>query len=152
CAAGGGRLFITSDLHALETLEAVRTMRPDLGIVYATRILKPELFEIPRLGSINIHQRKVPDYRGGGPIGLWDLLDRQKETGVTVHRVPHRVATGPIVHATTIPIESYDTLQSLALKADVVGTDLLVRSISDFAHGLVQERPQQAAARTFRNP
>ena len=152
CRRLGCELLITSDFHADETLRFVSGLQPDLGIVYGTRILKPSLFTIPRLGSINVHKRKVPDYRGGGPVGLWELLDDQPEIGVTVHQVTAEVDAGAIVNSATIPIEPFDTLKSLALKAHVVGEDLLVRSVADFAHDRVQLRKQEGVGRTFKSP
>jgi len=133
----------TTDYHAEESLAFVRRLAPDLGIVYGTRILKPSLFAIPRHGSINIHKRKVPDYRGGGPIGLWEMLDGQAEIGVTVHEVTEKLDAGHVVNTATIPIEPFDTLTSLALKAHVIGNDLLVRSVGEYASGTVRRKPQQ---------
>ena len=152
CRAQGCTLSITSDVHAAESLEYVRGLRPDLGIVFGTPILKPMLFEIPRLGSINLHQRKVPDYRGSGPIGLWEMLDGQKEIGVTVHRVLQKLDAGGVIRSTTIPIEPFDTIRSLGMKAHVVGIDLLTESVADFARGTVHERPQVGPSRMFRQP
>jgi peptidoglycan/xylan/chitin deacetylase (PgdA/CDA1 family)/folate-dependent phosphoribosylglycinamide formyltransferase PurN len=152
CESNGGKLFITADIHSSEALEFVRAAQPDLGIIYGTRILKPELFTIPRQGSINIHKRKVPDYRGGGPVGLWEMLDGQKEIGVTVHRVEVKLDAGAVVQAATIPIDDYDTLNSLALKADVVGNDLLIRAAADFARGTVHDVPQVGTGKMFKNP
>src|SRR5262245_40102689 len=51
-------IHVTTDYHAEDSLTFVRSISPDLGIVYGTRILKPSLFSIPRHGSINIHKRK----------------------------------------------------------------------------------------------
>ena len=65
CKANGAR-----DIHSEQALDFVRRLNADLGLVFGTRILKPALFEIPKQGSINIHKRKVPDYRGGGAVGL----------------------------------------------------------------------------------
>ncbi len=143
---------ITRDFHCEEALEFVRSLHADLGIVYGTRILKPALFSIPRLGSINIHKRKVPDYRGGGPIGLWELLDDQSEIGVTVHQVTEKLDAGAVVNAATIPIERFDNLTSLALKAHVIGNDLLVRSVADFAQGTPDLIPQLGTGRMFKSP
>lgn len=147
-----GALCVTSDIHSADALKFVRGLDADLAVVYGTRILKPELFEIPREGSINLHQRKVPQYRGGGPIGLWELLENEPEIGVTVHRVAAQVDTGNVIRETTIPIHEYDTLQSLGLKADVVSLDLLTQAIADFAGGVVNERPQGAGGKTYKNP
>jgi peptidoglycan/xylan/chitin deacetylase (PgdA/CDA1 family)/folate-dependent phosphoribosylglycinamide formyltransferase PurN len=143
---------ITTDYHAEDSLEFVRSLKPDLGIVYGTRILKPSLFSIPRLGSINIHKRKVPDYRGGGPVGLWEMLDEQTEIGVTVHQVTEKLDAGAVVNSATISIDPFDNLTSLALKAHVVGNDLLVRSVADFARGTLNLTVQQGVGRMFKNP
>lgn len=152
CQTNSIALQVTSDIHSPESLEFVRRHQPDLGLVFGTRILKPDLFTIPHQGSINIHKRKVPDYRGGGPIGLWEMLDGQTEIGVTVHRVLAEVDSGAVIKSSSIPIERFDTLTSLALKADVVGNDLLVASVRDFARGTVSEYPQVGAGRLFKSP
>jgi len=148
----GCSVRITRDFHCEESLAFVRSLHADLGIVYGTRILKPALFSIPRLGSINIHKRKVPDYRGGGPIGLWELLDDRTEIGVTVHQVTEKLDAGAVVNAATIPIERFDNLTSLALKAHVIGNDLLVRSVADFAQDTPNLVPQEGTGRMFRSP
>jgi peptidoglycan/xylan/chitin deacetylase (PgdA/CDA1 family)/folate-dependent phosphoribosylglycinamide formyltransferase PurN len=152
CQGRGCSLLISHDFHADETLEFVRSLKPDLGVVYGTRILKPALFAIPRLGSINVHKRKVPDYRGGGPVGLWELLDGRSELGVTVHEVTEKVDAGAVVNAASIPIGPFDTLASLALKAHVVGDDLLARSVAELAIGGARLVPQPQGGRTFKNP
>jgi peptidoglycan/xylan/chitin deacetylase (PgdA/CDA1 family) len=152
CKAHGAELFITPDMHSGEALDFVRRLNADLGLVFGTRILKPVLFEIPKQGSINIHKRKVPDYRGGGAVGLWELLDGQKEIGVTVHRVEAKVDVGGVIRSALIPIDPFDDLESLALKADVVGADLIVAAIRDFANGTVTETAQTGPSKLFRSP
>ncbi len=152
CAASKVELFISPDIHAEPALDFVRSLNADLGLVFGTKILKPALFEIPKQGSINIHKRKVPDYRGGGAVGLWELLDNQKEIGVTVHRVEAKVDVGAVFRSALIPIEPFDDLESLALKADVLGADLIVATIRDFANGTVTETPQVGPSQYFRKP
>jgi folate-dependent phosphoribosylglycinamide formyltransferase PurN/peptidoglycan/xylan/chitin deacetylase (PgdA/CDA1 family) len=148
----GTELLITRDIHSDEALDFARRLNADLGLVFGTRVLKPALFQIPKQGSINIHKRKVPDYRGGGAVGLWELLDEQKEIGVTVHRVEEKVDAGGVIRSAPIPIEPFDDLESLALKADVVGGDLIVASIRDFANGTVTETPQTGPGKLLRSP
>jgi peptidoglycan/xylan/chitin deacetylase (PgdA/CDA1 family) len=152
CRRLGCAVHVTTDYHGTEALSFVRGLGADLGIVYGTRILKPALFALPRLGSINIHKRKVPDYRGGGPVGLWEMLDGRTEIGVTVHEVTAALDAGAVVNAATIPIDPYDDLASLALKAHVVGNDLIVRSVADYARGTVRRETQQGEGRMFRAP
>ena len=152
CTAHSVELFITHDIHSAPALDFVRRLNADLGLVFGTGILKPVLFEIPKQGSINIHKRKVPDYRGGGAVGLWELLDEQKEIGVTVHRVEPQVNVGAVLRSASIAIDPFDDLESLALKADVVGADLIVAAIRDFANGTVTETPQSGPSKLFRGP
>src|SRR5436190_9524122 len=152
CKQIGADLFLTRDIHSEEALTFVRSRNADLGLVFGTRILKPALYNIPKQGSINIHKRKVPDYRGGGAVGLWELLDDQKEIGITVHRVEAKVDVGGVIRSATIRIEPFDDLESLGLKADVVGCDLIVGAIRDFALGKVVETPQSGPGKTLRSP
>jgi hypothetical protein len=141
-----------SNMHTPDALEFVRGLEPDLGIVYGTPILKPELFEIPRMGSVNIHKRKVPDYRGGGAVGLWEMLDGAPDIGVTVHRVAVKLDAGDVVRAATIAIEPFDTLESIGLKADIVGEDLLVQTVADYQSNAAQSVAQQGSGRMFKTP
>lgn len=152
CADHDVVLHVTADFHDPASLKTVESLLPDLGVVFGTRILRHSLFSIPAQGSINIHKRKVPDYRGGGPIGLWELLDGQKEIGITVHRVTDQLDGGAILREAVIPIEPFDTLTSLSLKADVIGNDLLIETIAAQANGTFTERAQNGPGRMFRKP
>lgn len=146
------QIKITHDMHSPGALDFIRELQADLGILYGTRILKPALYTIPKLGSINLHKRKVPDYRGGGAVGLWEMLDGQKEIGVTVHRVEATLDTGAVLRSATIPIGRYDTLTSLAMKAGVMGDDLYVAAIGDLSRGNPQEKIQTGPSKLFKNP
>lgn len=152
CDRRGAALHVAASLHAEAALQFVRDQSPDLGIVYGTPILKPVLFEIPRAGSINVHQRRVPDYRGGGPIGLWEMLDGQTEIGITIHRVATQLDAGAVIRTATIAIEPFDDLDSLGLKAHVVSMDLLALAVGDFVRGDVHAIPQSGPSRLFRTP
>jgi peptidoglycan/xylan/chitin deacetylase (PgdA/CDA1 family) len=133
---------VTNDIHGPASLDFARQVDADLGLIYATRILKPVLFGTPRRGSINIHKHKLPDYRGSGASGLWELRDNCDCQTVTVHRVVEAVDAGAIVGERTFRIEPFDTLQSIQLKADVIGADLIVDVLRDEHLGRVVERPQ----------
>jgi hypothetical protein len=143
-------LHMTADVHSPAALDFVRKIRPDLGVVWGTRILKPELFNLPRLGSINIHRKKLPEYRGSGPAGLWELLDGQREVGITIHRVEAALDAGAVLAATSVAIEPFDSLVTLDRKTYVAGNDLLVRVLDRMARGDVESRPQHGIPREFR--
>ena len=92
--------------HSFEAINAMREAGADLGILYGTNIVKESVFAIPRMGSINIHQGLAPYYRGG-PTVFWELLNEEREVGITVHFVAANVDTGDIILQTTLPLE-YD--------------------------------------------
>ena len=96
--------FIRStDIHGAEALEEVRSFEPDLGIALAAPILKPELFEIPQLGTINLHKGKLPDFRGMPPA-FWEIVTGAGEVGCSIHKVERKLDTGPILLRTTLPV------------------------------------------------
>jgi peptidoglycan/xylan/chitin deacetylase (PgdA/CDA1 family)/folate-dependent phosphoribosylglycinamide formyltransferase PurN len=146
----GVGFHITEDLHDAGSLAFVRGLDADVGLIYGTRILKPGLFTLPRRGSINIHKHRVPDYRGCGAPGLWELRDGRPDLTVTVHRVVADVDAGGVLGERTVAIEPLDTLESLGMKADVVGVDLLIDVLRSETLGGTVERPQGAGGHLFK--
>ena len=143
--------------NASSTAELIRDKySADLGIVYGTRILKKSTFQATRLGMLNIHKRKLPEYRGGGPIGLWELLDDQDSITVSIHWVAEKVDQGDIVAEQVIPIQPLDTTRSLGLKADFVGERLFCDAVEQITDGSATRTPQSELStiepKTFRAP
>lgn len=146
CRENGILFYEVNDFHSKSTLLKVKEISPDLGLVCGTRILKKELFDIPKKGSINIHKREVPKYRGGGPIGLWELLNKEKEIGVTIHQVVEKLDAGDIILEQKIPIDEFDNLESLKLKADLVGNELYAEAVKLIAENKITPIPQSSTA------
>jgi folate-dependent phosphoribosylglycinamide formyltransferase PurN/peptidoglycan/xylan/chitin deacetylase (PgdA/CDA1 family) len=148
--ARGVDFHVTRDVHDAESLAFVRGCDTDIGLIYGTRILKPSLFTIPKRGAVNIHKHKVPDYRGGGAPGIWEMSDGCATQTVTVHRVVQEVDAGAVLGERSFPIEPLDTLESVQMKADVLGVDLIVDVLRDEALGRVVERPQPSGGRLYK--
>lgn len=98
--------FFVDDYHTEDARDRLKKTEADLGIIYGTNIVKKSVFEIPRMGSINLHQGHAPYYRGG-PTVFWELFNGEREIGITVHFVAEKVDTGDIVLQELIPLE-YD--------------------------------------------
>jgi hypothetical protein len=92
------------DLHAPECLSCLRSLRPDLGLVFACYLLRRTLFAIPRLGTLNLHLGRPPEFRGSSP-GFYELLAGVPEIGVTVHRVDDGLDSGPILLQRSYPLD-----------------------------------------------
>jgi peptidoglycan/xylan/chitin deacetylase (PgdA/CDA1 family)/folate-dependent phosphoribosylglycinamide formyltransferase PurN len=150
CEEHGTSFHITEDIHNEASLEFLKALKPDLGVIYGTRILKPHLFSAPRLGSINIHKHKVPEYRGTGAPGLWELRDDKTEQTVTIHRVTKNVDAGAVLCERSFPIGPLDTLTSLSLKADLIGIDCLIDTIRRESLGESTETPQPPSEKVYK--
>ena len=92
------------DLHAPEALAALAALDADLGVVAATYLLRPEVFTLPRLGSLNLHFGLAPEFRGSSP-GFYEMLEGVPEVGVTVHRVTSALDGGPILAQERFPLD-----------------------------------------------
>ena len=89
--------YFPKDLHEDETRNIIRELEPDLGIIIGGRILSLKTSNLPVYGSLNLHVREVPRYRGGGAFGYWELLDEMPYFGLTVHRAEALVDAGAVV-------------------------------------------------------
>jgi peptidoglycan/xylan/chitin deacetylase (PgdA/CDA1 family) len=134
-------LIRAGNLNRPAAVESLRRLDAELGIVIGTRILKPAIFSVPRLGCINLHKGAVPDYRGMPP-GFWEIYDGAQTAGVTVHFVDEGLDTGDVVGAAEIPIHPLETPDSLRTKLDIEGARLLAETVSSIADGTCVRHPQ----------
>lgn len=84
-------------INSDETIQQIKAANPDLGVIaHFERLIKQPIIEIPRLGFINLHPSLLPDYRGMAPQH-WPIINREKETGITIHYVDETADTGNII-------------------------------------------------------
>jgi methionyl-tRNA formyltransferase len=123
-------------------IEQIRLIKPDLIVVAAYgQILPQSLLDIPRLGCLNVHTSLLPKYRGAAPI-QWAIVNGDWETGVTIMKMDAGLDTGPIVAQSRTPIEKDETGQTLHDRLAILGANLLVETIPDYAEGKITPRPQ----------
>jgi methionyl-tRNA formyltransferase len=134
------RIHFVSDIHAEHVLEEVRTLAPDLGVIYSSPILKPKLFEIPRFGTLGIHHGKAPKYRGKKTT-FWEMYNVESTAGVTIQRVNRGLDTGEIVRQGEVPI-GRRSLRTVWNQLEDLGLNLYVLSILDIKKGKASYKPQ----------
>jgi peptidoglycan/xylan/chitin deacetylase (PgdA/CDA1 family) len=145
------RIITVTDIHAGPSLEIVRDFGPTLGLAIASPILRPQLFSIPSLGTLNLHKGKVPQYRGMPPA-FWELWNEEREVGCTVHRVDDKLDTGDIVCETSIERQRYSTLRGLQIALDEAGIRLMCQAVAGTLSGSTVALPQGSEGATFRKP
>jgi len=121
------------DINAPESIQPAIDAAPDLGIILGGRILKADLVHAPRLGTLNIHKHDVRRYRGGPEIGYPEILNADRELGLTIHWATAEVDAGAVVATGSVPIERFDTIGSLKLKADCASIDLYAGAVRSVA-------------------
>lgn len=136
-------VFRVDNLNSAIAAEILRRLTPDLGVVIGTRILKRSTFSVPRIGCLNLHLGKVPQYRGMPP-GFWELYDGYLSAGVTVHLVDDGLDTGDIVAEETLSVHDRDTPETLKRRLEARGREVLVQSVVALAHGVVTPKAQPA--------
>jgi len=136
------------DLHAPDSLARVRALAPDLGVVFGCYRLRRELFGIPRLGTLNLHLGRAPEFRGSSP-GFYEMLTGVPEIGVTVHRVEDGLDSGPILLQESFPLDLAPEGDPLAylrqLQAQVLvpnGARMMADAVRGIARGEMPGRPQ----------
>lgn len=109
-------------------LEELRSYQADLQIVVAFRMLPEAVWNMPRLGTFNLHASLLPQYRGAAPIN-WAVINGDKETGVTTFFLKHAIDTGNIILQEKIAIGEDENVGSVHDRLMALGSALVCRTI-----------------------
>ena len=128
-------------LKNIEFLDELRSLNADLQIVVAFRMLPESVWNMPPLGTINLHGSLLPQYRGAAPIN-WAVINGEKETGVTTFKLKHEIDTGNILIQENFPIDENETAGDVHDKMKEIGARVLVETVKGISDGTLEERPQ----------
>jgi methionyl-tRNA formyltransferase len=128
-------------LKASEFASALASLQPDLIVVVAFRILPPEVFTIPRLGSFNLHASLLPKYRGAAPIN-WALIQGEEETGVSTFFLREKVDTGSVLLQARLRIGPNETAGELHDRLAELGSQVVLQTVRAIEVGNVVVKPQ----------
>ena len=144
---------VEHNLHVLQPeklknpdfLAALKALHADLQIVVAFRMLPEAVWNMPPMGSVNLHGSLLPQYRGAAPIN-WAVINGEKETGVTTFKLKHEIDTGDILLQERFPIGENDTAGDVHDTMKEIGAALLVKTVKGLADDSLQETPQSSVA------
>ena len=115
-------------------VEALRAWNADLQIVVAFRMLPEVVWNMPPLGTVNLHASLLPDYRGAAPIN-WAVMNGETCSGVTTFLLKHEIDTGNLIFQERVEIEPNMTAGELHDQLMYTGADLLVKTVEAMAAG-----------------
>ena len=122
-------------------LEELSSYRADLQVVVAFRMLPVLVWDMPPMGTINVHASLLPQYRGAAPIN-WAIINGETETGVTTFKLQHEIDTGDILLQSKVAITPEDNIGTLYEKLMQEGAILLIETVKRLSAGTITEVPQ----------
>jgi methionyl-tRNA formyltransferase len=128
------------NVNSTAAQDALRASQVELGISISNRVIAPDVFSIPRLGMINLHHGRIPDYRGGPPC-FWELYNGESTMGVSVHRIDAQLDHGQLLAQAEVPIVPGDDPKTLMERARSLDYRLMGEVIDALARGTQDEIP-----------
>ena len=115
-------------------IDTLKNIKADIQIVVAFRMLPEMVWNMPPLGTFNLHGSLLPKYRGAAPINH-AIINGEKETGVTSFKLKHEIDTGDILMQKTIPISDDENAGSLHDKMKMIGAEVVLETVKMIENG-----------------
>lgn len=138
-------------LKSIDFIETLKELKADIQIVVAFRMLPEIVWNMPPMGTINVHGSLLPKYRGAAPIN-WAIINGEKETGVTTFKLKHEIDTGDILLQDSMTIEENETAGVIHDRMKELGANLLVKTIKGIAEDSINEKSQETLLELFHAP
>ena len=140
-----------TNLKSPEFIEELKFYKANLQVVVAFRMLPEIVWQMPALGTFNLHASLLPDYRGAAPIN-WAIINGEIETGVTTFFLKQEIDTGEIILQEKEPISEGDTVGSLYNRLMMKGSQLVLKTVEQIANEAVITQPQAESGNTKHAP
>ena len=140
-AISKGLNFIELDSFDNNCFKKLESLKVDIFIVVAFRILPEKFLSIPNICSINLHGSILPQYRGAAPI-QWALMNGDKVTGVSVFKIEKHVDSGKIISQKQMVIEDSDNFYSLSEKLSNLGAEIIIDVLNKFQENRIEYKEQ----------
>lgn len=124
-----------------EFLQTLKSYQADLQVVVAFRMLPEVVWNMPPLGTINVHASLLPNYRGAAPIN-WAIINGEAASGVTTFKLKHEIDTGDILLQEKVIITETDNAGILHDKLMTTGAQLLLKTIDELRNNTLKIIPQ----------
>lgn len=122
-------------------LEELKSYNANLQIVVAFRMLPESVWNMPEIGTFNLHASLLPQYRGAAPIN-WAIINGEKETGITTFFLKHEIDTGDIIFQEKEPIYIEDNFETLYGRLMNLGADLVLNTVHAIKNDAIVPKPQ----------
>ena len=125
-------------------IEELKSYKANLQIVVAFRMLPEAVWDMPEIGTFNLHGSLLPQYRGAAPIN-WAIINGEKETGLTTFFLKHEIDTGDVVLQVKETIQEEDTFELLYDRLKHIGASLILDTVKLIEKGDYSPIPQDTS-------
>ena len=139
--AQGIKVLQPEKLKSPAFIEELKSLHADIQIVVAFRMLPEIVWNMPPLGTYNLHASLLPQYRGAAPIN-WAIINGEKETGVTTFKLKQEIDTGNILFSSKVQLTNNTTAGELHDVLMQVGAELLLKTIKTIENGKYELKEQ----------
>jgi methionyl-tRNA formyltransferase len=137
----GLKILQPQNLKSKEFIEELKSLKPDIQVVVAFRMLPEVVWKLPGYGTFNLHASLLPDYRGAAPIN-WAIINGENTTGVTTFFIDEKIDTGEIILQKEVKIDPEENASSLHDKLMDTGAELVIKTIELIASRDIKTKPQ----------
>lgn len=130
------------NLKSPEFIQELKSYNANVQVVVAFRMLPAVVWDLPPLGTINIHASLLPNYRGAAPIN-WAIINGETKSGVTTFQLKHEIDTGDILLQKSIEISKQDNVGSLHDKLANLGGEIITETLDQLCEGTLKAAPQK---------
>lgn len=139
----GLHILQPTNLKAPSFIEELRSLRADIQVVVAFRMLPEAVWNMPKLGTFNLHASLLPQYRGAAPIN-WAIINGETESGITTFFLAHEIDTGKVIDQVRVPITLEDNAEVLHDTLMKLGSKLVVKTLNRIEEGNLEAMDQSA--------
>ena len=130
-----------TNLKDEEFIQQLQSLKADLFVVVAFRMLPEIVWAMPPKGTINLHASILPNYRGAAPIN-WAIINGEQQTGVTTFFIEKEIDTGKIIDRAYVDIDKNENVRELHDRLMYLGAKVACKTIDKIRIGDIQGIPQ----------
>ncbi len=135
------KILQPTNLKGAECVKEIRNLNANLQIVVAFRMLPEVIWNMPELGTFNLHASLLPQYRGAAPIN-WAIINGEDETGISTFFLQHKIDTGDIIAQEKVSIGENETAGELHDKLMNIGAKLVLKTVQGIENNSISTIPQ----------
>ena len=135
-------LYQPEKLSSEETVAQLKALQADVFVVVAFRMLPKVIWELPQLGTFNLHASLLPQYRGAAPIH-WSIINGEHVSGLTTFLIDDNIDTGAILLQKKLDILAEDTMGTLSERMQTHAGELIIATLDGLASGSFKPIPQK---------